>query len=141
MNSKSLPNSFSRGWRLLLIALLSGCGPAAISGGTAGLLTSDGQPLPDVQVTLHRPTGEPVGYAISGVDGAFEMIAADSSGALQLPPGNYIVTLESVGFPADLPRDYRSPESTPLRIEVTSGERLLVSVTGLIPARVVRGQN
>lgn len=141
MNMMSLSTSSGRSWRLLLIALLSGCGPAAISGGTAGLLTSDGQPLPDVQVTLHRPAGEPIGYAVSGLDGTFEMIAADSSGSLQLPPGEYVVTLESVGFPVDLPRDYRNPETTPVRIEVASGERVHVSLTGLNPAPDVRGRN
>jgi hypothetical protein len=116
----------------LFLALMPGCGPAPITGGTSGVLTTHGNPIQDVQVVVYSAiSGERVGYAVTGTDGSFELIAANTSGPLELRPGSYVVTLESVGAPTDLPRSYLDAESTPLRIDWDAQDRLELNVPGL----------
>lgn len=121
------------GWMVVLIAIiLPGCGAQPISGGTSGVLTTDGNPIPDVQVGVYAADSvERVGYAVSRADGSFHLITADTSGPRRLDPGSYVVTLESVGAPTDLPRTFQEPQSTPLRIVWTEGDTLAIDVPGL----------
>lgn len=116
----------------LFTALPAGCAPAPIVGGTAGKLTSEGNPLPDVQVNLYlASTGERVGYGITAADGSFELIAGDSSGPLELPLGSYVVTLESVGAPVEFPPPYTRPDATPLRVDWEGTGGLDLQVPGI----------
>jgi hypothetical protein len=129
---QSLPWRAEYGLLILFAAVMPGCGPVPIIGGTSGVLTTDGNPIPDVQVTVYPAvSGESLGYAVTRADGSFELIAADSSGPLELERGSYVVTLESVGAPTDLPRAYMHRESTPLRIDWNEAGRLELNVLGL----------
>jgi hypothetical protein len=111
---------------------LSGCAPKPIAGGTPGLLTTDGNSIPDVQVALYAVgSGERLGYGMTSSDGSFQLVAADSRGPLELKPGSYAVTLESVGAPTELSRIYTDPQSTPLRVDWSGGDRLELHVPGL----------
>lgn len=118
---------------LIVVALVAGCGPAPISGGTPGLLTSDGNPIPDVQVAVYAnaATDQRLGYGVTRADGTFELVTADGTAPLKLQPGSYVVTLESVGAPTDLPRTYLDAKSTPLKIDWTEADRLELNVPGL----------
>ena len=120
-------------WLLTLsIAALPGCGPESVAGGTPGVLTTDGHPIPDVQVAVYSAgTGERLGSAVTMADGSFQLITANTTGPLELDPGTYVVTLESVGAPTDLPRDYLDAKSTPLRIDWDQQDRLELNVPGL----------
>ncbi len=123
---------FGRYLPTLFVVLMAGCGPASITGGTPGLLSTDGNPIPDVQVVVYSARSEErLGYAVTGADGSFQLIAADTSGPLELNPGSYVVTLESVGAPTDLPRTYLDQKSTPLRIDWEAEDRLELKVPGL----------
>jgi hypothetical protein len=117
---------------LLFVAMAPGCGPAPITGGTSGVLTTDGNPIRDVQVVVYSPISyERLGYAVTGADGSFQLIAADTSRPLELDPGSYVVTLESVGAPTELPPTYLDPRMTPLRIDWDASDRLELNVPGL----------
>ena len=130
--NQSTPARVGRWSLLLVLVVAAGCGPQPISGGTLGMLTTDGNPIPDVQVVVYSAdSGQRVAYAVTRPDGSFQLIAADTSGPLELDPGSYAVTLESVGAPTDLPSTYLKPESTPLRIDWNAGDRLVVNVPGL----------
>lgn len=130
--NQSSPAHAARWMLVLFLAAIPGCGPQPISGGTRGMLTTDGNPIPDVQVGVYTAaSGEQVGYAVSEPDGSFELVTADTNGPLQLDPGSYVVTLESVGAPTELPRSYLNPDSTPLRIDWNEGDTLDVNVPGL----------
>jgi hypothetical protein len=124
------------GWTLagtiLLLLAAPGCGQERVTGGTAGLLSADGNPLPDVQLTVYAPeSGEPLGFAVTDSQGAFELVRPGAAGALRLDPGSYVVTLESVGAPTELPHEYLDPESSPLRIELSEGGPLYLNVANL----------
>jgi hypothetical protein len=117
---------------LLLTTTGPGCGQQPVRGGTGGLLSADGNPLPDVQLTVYSAaSGEPLGFAVTDSHGAFELVRPGASGALQLDPGSYVVTLESVGAPAILPQEYLDPKSTPLTITTSEGEQLFLDVPDL----------
>ncbi len=117
---------------MLVAAIVPGCGPAPIIGGTSGMLSTDRNPIPDVQVTVYSATsGERLGYAITGADGSFQLLTADTSGPLVLDPGSYVVTLESVGAPTDFPTAYLDRKSSPLRIDLHEGDQLELNVPGL----------
>jgi hypothetical protein len=120
--------------RLLLLLTLTGqgCGQQPVTGGTGGLLTTGGNPLPDVQLTVYSAaSGECLGFAVTDSQGAFELVTPGASGPLQLDPGSYAVTLESVGAPAVLPQEYLDPVSTPLTITSSDGEQLFLDVPDL----------
>lgn len=116
---------------LLLTITGPGCGQQPVRGGTAGLLSADGNPLPDVQLTVYAPSGERLGFAVSDSHGAFELVRPGASGPLHLDPGSYTVTLESVGAPAVLPREYLDRETTPLKITCNEGDQLFFDVPDL----------
>ncbi len=117
---------------LLLSACVVGCGPSGITGGTPGLLMSDGNPIRDVEVSMYSSeAAERIAYAVTGSDGSFRLVRADSGGSLNLQPGSYTVTLESVGAPTDLPAVYRDRRSTPLQVTWRQGERIELNVPGL----------
>jgi len=100
-----------------MLVLFLGCGPRPTTGGTPGTFQYGGLPRVDVQIQLHRqPSQEHVGFGVTTADGKFQLISPDAKGPLFLSPGEYSITLESVGTdPVLFPTEYTSPTTTPLR--------------------------
>ena len=109
----------------------SGCGAERvleISGGTTGKIHNGREPLIGIQVTVHQLDGEsikPIGVAASRLDGSFELVTMDGTGACQLLPGEYRCTLESVGAPVVIPAEFAKPETTPLKIALSDEEEAI----------------
>ena len=117
---------------LTIVLAASGCGQRPVSGGTKGVLTTDGNPIPDVQLTVYAAgSDESEGTAVTGSDGTFELVTPGATGPLELDTRSYMVTLESVGAPTDLPPQYLDRNSTPLKVEWADGALLELSVPGL----------
>lgn len=113
-----------------LAALSAGCGvPGDIPGGTAGTLQANGQPLPDVLVTVYPETPsatEPLGIGITDSEGRFELRTREPVAPLTLDPGNYRFTVESMGEIYMLwPPEYADPSRTPLTQAVSSSNEEL----------------
>lgn len=114
----------------VLTVLLSGCGGARhVAGGTTGTLQADNMLLGDIQVTVHRVAGaivEVAGMGITQASGQFELVLPGAKGPLHLTPGEYRITVESVG-PVSLrfPKEYRSVEKTPLVVTWTANNSQL----------------
>lgn len=121
---------------LITLAALSsvGCGvPGDVPGGTAGFLQADGQPLPDVLVTVYPDTPsatEPLGIGITDAEGRFELRTREPVAPLTLDSGSYRFTVESMGEIYMIwPREYADPSRTPLRQAVSSSnEELEINV-------------
>lgn len=133
---KLLSNSLMVRLLAVLFVMVAGCSPGPITGGTSGVLRTDGNPLRDVQLTIYSTSfsstdGESLGYGVTSGDGTFELVKQDSTGPLQLESGSYVVVLESVGAPTELPAEYLKRESTPLKIDWSSGDDLELNVPGL----------
>ena len=130
---KQFPISHSVRSLTVLFAMIAGCSPGPITGGTSGVLRTDGNPLADVQITIYSTTNEdePLGYGVTSGDGTFELVKRDSTGPLDLEPGPYVVVLESVGAPTELPQEYLKRDSTPLKVDWTNDKTLELNVPGL----------
>ena len=120
---------------LMVLAVLSaGCGvPAEIPGGTAGFLDVNGQPLPDVLVTVYAGTPsatDPLGIGVTDAEGRFELRTREPVAPLTLDPGDYRFTVESIGeIYLVWPPKYADPSKTPLaRFVSSSSEELHISV-------------
>lgn len=115
---------YSAGLVSAIVALTS-CGRTGhVSGGTTGVLHAGSVLLSDVQVTLHRVDGtatEAIGIGTTRANGRFELVQPGARQALHLSPGEYRVTVESVGaVPLSFARDFESAETSPLRVNWTS---------------------
>lgn len=112
---------------LLFIAVsLTGCGASPVTGGTPGTLRDATQPLAEMQITIHRQEGsawQPIGMAVTAADGAFELVTSGAQGPLRLEAGEYRCTLESVGAPVQLPREFTNAETTPLKVVWSATDR------------------
>ncbi len=121
----------------LLIAL-PGCGVQPVTGGTPGELIVGGQPLSDIQITLYQADGttyQPIGFAVSALDGSFALFTNGAAGPLNLNPGEYRCTLESAGAPVQIPPAYAKAETTPLVVTWNDGDALLkLEVAAAFPA-------
>jgi hypothetical protein len=130
---------------LLLIfttgVMLSGCGGVQPTvGGTAGTLSIGDELLSDIQLTVHHVEGQetkPIGFAVTDVDGAYQLMTNGAHGPLHLGAGEYRFTLESAGAP--FKKDYSDPQKTPLKVTWSGDETILTlqvpaSDGGLIPA-------
>ncbi len=108
--------------------LAGGCsGEQGVLGGTPGVLRNSTGGVRDVQINVHR-TGDYqlMGFGISKEAGAFELYLPQAAGPLHLPPGDYVVTLESVGPELiPLPREISDPRRTPLRKTWAGGDATL----------------
>lgn len=133
---KQFPISHSVRCLAVLFAMIAGCSPGPITGGTSGVLQTDGNPLADVQITIYSANSamnedDPLGYGVTSGDGTFELVQRDSTGPLDLEPGSYVVVLESVGAPTELPAEYLKRDSTPLKVDWTNDKTLELNVPGL----------
>ncbi|MDB5347287.1 MAG: hypothetical protein JWP89_5664 [Schlesneria sp.] len=108
---------------LLLLAELTGCGGGHVAGGTRGTLHAGSVLLGDIQVTVHRVDGaifDVVGAGITRADGRFDLVQPGARSALHLSPGEYRVTLESVGaVPLWFAHEYYSAKTSPLHVNWT----------------------
>lgn len=115
---------------LTLCLLLSlGCGGAhPVTGGTNGVLHSGPTLLSEIQINVHQ-VGESstklIGFGVAGMDGAFQLVSPGAAGSLRLAPGEYRFTLESVGAPVVIPKEFTQPETTPLKVTWTDSEAKL----------------
>jgi hypothetical protein len=57
-----------------------------------------------------------VGFAVTSLDGSFELVLNGARGPLWLSPGEYRFTLESAGSPVQLPHEFAGPDTTPLSV-------------------------
>jgi len=113
-------------WGLLAL-IVAGCGSEqGVTGGTPGLLHAGSTGLAEIQLTIHPGDGSgPLGFAPTGMDGTFELLTNQARGPLRLPPGDYRVTLESIGSPVVIPEKFTRPDSTPLKFTWNGSEKLL----------------
>jgi hypothetical protein len=120
---------------VLLAITLPGCGVRPVVGGTAGVLHVGGETPGDIQITVHHPAAggwQPVGFGITASDGSFELVANGAEGPLVLAAGEYRCTLESVGAPIQVPKEYTDAETTPLRPSwPENGDRLELSAPAI----------
>lgn len=112
----------------LTTLIVSGCGSSSATGGTRGTLRIDGLVLSEIQLTVHRMDGnstEPIGFGLTMADGTFELLQPGAVGPLWLAPGEYRITLESIGPPIAIPREYTLAETTPLKASWTANDDVL----------------
>ena len=129
-------NSLIHGLRgvlvLMMFIAIAGCRDGAnsplVAGGTMGKIHNGRDPLIGIQVTVHQVDGEmmePIGVAASRPDGSFELVTLDGTNACQLTPGEYRCTLESAGTPLVIPKEFTSPETTPLKINLAADDEAI----------------
>ena len=116
--------------KAFILLTMFGCSSSArvSPGGTPGSLHDGDKPIGEVKVTVYEVNGttfEPIGFAVARSDGRFELITMEMTGALQLQQGEYCCTLESVGDPVAIPKEFAKPETTPLKVEWSEGDSLL----------------
>ena len=121
---------------LFEFVLTAGCstGSRPISGGTYGLLTTDGLPLSQVELTVYKDApscGEILGFGAVGDNGAFELIDASRSEKLLLEPGKYRFTIESLGAEITIPKKYGDPEETILCARAALNEAIVLEAAGM----------
>lgn len=109
---------------LLLVAAAGGCKePAEVPPGTRGVVQADGVPLADVevQIYLHQPTAEPLGFGVTDASGRFQLRLPGLKGPLHLEPGEYRVTLATAGeIYLSWPSEFSDPLKTPLRVSINT---------------------
>ena len=110
---------------LFSVSLLTGCSdaPALATGGTPGTLTFGDGVTSDINITVHRDSAgsfQPIGFGLTDVDGKFILYQTGAAGPLWLEPGDHVFTLESVGPSIKFPKEYLSPQSTPLKLNWTA---------------------
>lgn len=110
---------------LFNVLLLSGCSDASAParGGTPGTLTFGDGVTSDINITVHRNSAgsfQPIGFGLTDVEGKFILYKTGAAGPLWLEPGDYVFTLESVGPSIEFPKEYLSPQSTPLMLNWTA---------------------
>ncbi len=127
MNCRPLCRGLSG--RLLICGLLavgiSGCGGSGVAGGTTGTLRIDGRGLPEIQLRLYQARADDfveAGFGVTVADGRFELLQPAARGALWLSPGDYRVTLESIGPPLQIPAEFQQPATTPVILTVDPGQ-------------------
>jgi len=117
----------------LLIPVLIGCGERTVTGGTPGSITIDGNQYSEIQLGIHQIQEKEVltlGFGVTDEEGKFRLLQNGAGGKLYLRPGEYRITVESIGPELAIPPDYLEPERTPLRVNWTGEENgLLLEVT------------
>lgn len=113
---------------LFSVSLLSGCSdvPAPATRGTPGTLTFGDGVTSDINITVHRSSAgsfQPLGFGLTDIEGKFILYQTGAAGPLWLEPGDYVFTLESVGPSIAFPKEYLSPQSTPLKLSWTADSK------------------
>ncbi len=114
----------------VLLACIAGCQQrsAEITGGTPGTLRFGSQTIGDLVVVLHRGSGttfEQVGFGRTNAAGEFQLVVQGKEEPLQLPPGDYVVTLESLGPPIAFPKEYVLADKAVLKVSWTDASSQL----------------
>lgn len=117
-------------------ALTIGCskGSRPISGGTHGLVTTDGLPMSQIELTVYEDNpfcGEPLGFGAVSNDGSFELIDASRSEKLLLEPRKYRFTIESLGAEIMIPKKFGDPKETVLRCWAAQNEAIVLEADGM----------
>lgn len=85
----------------ICILLAIGCSPTpanVVSGGTVGSLIAGDVPLPDFEVKVHDAADlSLLGFGTTGNDGRFQLVQSKGDAPLVLTPGEYVMTLASIG--------------------------------------------
>ncbi|PQO47198.1 hypothetical protein [Blastopirellula marina] len=117
----------------LLLCISIGCGPTPVTGGTSGTLTTSGNPLGEMQVNVFQVDAveTPIGFGVTAADGSFELVQPAAAGPLQLEPGKYRFTVESVGSPIVVPKKYADSKTTPLEVDWQPGAEIKLEIPGL----------
>lgn len=110
----------------LLSVTWVGCGPRPVPGGTVGVVRAGADSLSDIHVQLFDAAAQPVGSGVSDPEGMFALRQPEAKGPLWLAPGEYRVTVESVGpTPLLFPPAYSRFETTPLKVTWAADQALL----------------
>ena len=123
---------------LLVLLSFVGCSgtPSPVTGGTKGVLTSDGKPISKMQVNVYgtRPSvvDTSIGRGFTNERGEFELVKTDTNEPLNLGPGSYRYTIESVGAEVQIPKDYQDAEKTPLYQPFAGDEVIKLSMPKLL---------
>jgi hypothetical protein len=113
---------------LLSLLLVSGCGVRGVTGGTPGVFRAGGEPLSEIQITVHEASSSgprSIGFGVTAVDGAFELATPGAQGPLRLGPGEYVFTLESAGAPVKIPQEFLRAETSPLKVRWSTDQKSL----------------
>jgi hypothetical protein len=108
----------------------AGCdsSPPPAKGGTAGTLKFGDQVTSDIVVTIHKSSGasfESIGFGTTQPDGTFVLYKPGAIEPLYLEPGDYCCTLESIGPPIRLPKEYQTPANSPMKVTWPSNTETL----------------
>lgn len=115
---------------LIGILLSIGCSPApsnVVSGGTTGSLVAGDVPLPDFEVKVHDAADlNLLGFGTTGSDGRFQLVQSKGDGPLLLTPGNYVMTLASIGPAAPrISQAYTNASKSSLKVTWKSEDKSL----------------
>ena len=105
---------------LCCLFVLNGCGGKSTQiGGTPGSLIAGEVPIPDFEIEVFAAdTLFSLGLAATGQDGKFQLMKSKGEGPLWLVPGQYVITLKSVGpAPPRILPAYANPAKTPLKVK------------------------
>ncbi len=127
---------------LLSLLCIVGCStsPAPAKGGTPGMLTFADGVTSDINVTVFRSLDggyQQAGFGTTGLEGAFVLYQMGAAGPLWLEPGNYVFTLESIGPPIVFSKEFRSPQTTPLKITWNADSK---SVDLYVPQKLLQAK-
>ena len=114
---------------LFLPILCLGCsqGPSPAKGGTPGIFRIGNSTTSEILLHVHRkmPGGfEEIGFGQTADDGSFVLYNSDASSPLWLESGHYSFTVESIGAPLKFPKQYLTPQTSPLQIQWTDQDTL-----------------
>ena len=114
---------------LCCLFVLNGCGGKStqIKGGTPGSLIAGEVLVPDFEIEVFAAdTLVSLGLGATGQDGKFQLMKSKGESPLWLAPGQYVITLKSVGpaHPRILPA-YANPAKTPLKVKWNAEDKSL----------------
>jgi hypothetical protein len=98
------------------------------------MVTTDGSPLSQIELTVYNDEGflgDAIGYGSVGDDGSFELINVSRTGRLELDPGQYRFTIESVGADILIPERYADPKKTILRVRCEPDAPIMLEVPSM----------
>lgn len=113
----------------LCLVFCGGCSsqPSSVEGGTSGTLVAGDYPVPDFEIKVFEVGNSvPLGMGTTANDGKFQLILMKGEGPLWLEPGEYAITLESIGPETPrIPSSYADHSKTPLKVTWKSEDKSL----------------